>query len=98
MKEYWDSLTIGKKVKFIIVSILGLLVIIFSFQNWGAGELHLFSFKASVPITLLIFISMIIGYTISSLYNHKQKALKDKEIRDLKSRLKDCMTDQKDSL
>lgn len=98
MKEYWDSLTIGKKVKFIIVSILGLLVIIFSFQNWRAGELHLFSFKASVPITLLIFISMVIGYTISSLYSHKQKAIKDKEIRDLKSRLKDCMTDQKDSL
>lgn len=98
MKEYWNSLTASKKVKFIATLILGLFVVIFSFQNWRAGELHLFTLKMDVPITLLILISMIIGYTISSLYNFKKTALKDKEIRDLKSRLKDAMTDQKDSL
>lgn len=98
MKEYWDSLTAGKRMKLIVTSILCLLVIIFCVQNWEAGELHILNFKVNIPITLLIFISMFIGYTAATLSNVKKSVLKDKEIKELKSKLKDFMMDQKDSL
>lgn len=98
MKEYWESLTVGKRIKLIVTLILCLLVVIFCVQNWKAGELRIFNFEINIPITLLIFISMFIGYTIATLSHVKKSVLKDKEIKELKSKLKDFMTDQKDLL
>ena len=98
MKEYWDSLSNGKKAKLILTFILLLLVVIFAFQNWVTGELRLVFITIEIPITLLILISIFIGYTIALTFNYKKVTAKEKEIKQLKSKLKDYINDPKDSL
>jgi hypothetical protein len=46
----------------------------------------------------LIGISLFIGYSLALVYNHKKIIDKDQQIKELKSRLKDFMTDKKDML
>ncbi len=98
MKEYWDSLTTGKKAKLIFTFLLCVLVLVFAFQNWEAGQLRLVFYTIEIPITLLILISIFIGYSLGLIYMQKKVMNKEKEIKELKSKLKDFLTDQRDSL
>ncbi len=98
MSDYWKSLSNWKKIKLVISLICLVLIVIFSFQNWESGDLRLVFFSIRIPITLLIAISLFIGYTLAIVYNHKKISDKDQEIRELKSRIKDFMTDKKDFL
>jgi len=98
MLEYWVSLSNWKKIKLVISLICLILVVVFSFQNWEAGDLKLVFFSIRIPITLLIGISLFIGYSLALVYNHKKIIDKDQQIKELKSRLKDFMTDKKDML
>ena len=98
MKEYWESLSIGKKIKLVVTLILCLLVIIFAFQNWEYGELKLVFVNVQIPITLLISISLFIGYTAALLINYKKLNTKEKEIKELKGKIKEYMQDSHDSL
>ena len=98
MSDYWKSLSSWKKIKLVISLICLILVVVFSFQNWDSGDLKLVFFSIKIPITLLIAISLFIGYSLGVVYNHKKSIDKDQEIKELKSRLKDFMTDKKDLL
>ena len=80
MKEYWDKLTLGQKIKLISFAIIGLLIVIFALLNWKVYELNLIFGKVEVPVTILILISMFGGYAYAKVYGFMKSRSQDKEI------------------
>lgn len=87
MKEYWDKLTLGQKIKLISFAIIGLLIVIFALLNWKVYELNLIFGKVEVPLTILILISMFGGYAYAKVYGFMKSRSQDKEISYLKGEL-----------
>jgi uncharacterized integral membrane protein len=87
MKEYWNKLSFGQKVKLIFFAIVGLLVIIFAFLNWKVFNLNLIFGKIEVPVTILILVSMFGGYSYARVYGWMKGRKQDREISYLKGEL-----------
>lgn len=87
MKEYWSNLTTGQKIKYIISLIIVIFVVIFAVQNWARTEVNFVFFSINVPKTLLILISLVGGYGLSTLFDYRKFKKKDKEIKSLKNQL-----------
>ena len=89
MRDYWKTLTILKKIKFLISIILFIFMILFIFQNWKDEKINMLFFDMYVPLSLVIGISFFIGYSMSSLFNYKEINSKDKELKSLKDSIKE---------
>ncbi len=89
MREYWNTLSVLKKIKFALSMVLFVLVVLFAYQNWEVNNLNLLFFSVHIPLTLLISISIFIGYSISSFIDYKKVISKEKEIKSLKNRIKE---------
>ncbi len=87
MKEYWDKLSLGQKIKLIFFAIVGLLIIIFAFLNWKVYSLNLVFGKVEVPVTILVLISMFGGYGYARIYGWMKSRNQDREISYLKGEL-----------
>jgi lipopolysaccharide assembly protein A len=87
LEEYWKSLTVNGKIKFVAKIIVVILSILFAVFNWQTVELHLIFLKVNVPLTLLIVICVVIGLIISSIFDYRRFQQKDREIRRLKKEL-----------
>ena len=98
MKDYWNSISTGKKIRLIFILFLVLLGLIFAIRNWQSTEVILVFYKVELPLTLIITISGIIGYAISALFEFRKFMKKDKEIADLKEKIKNLMKDKGDRL
>jgi len=98
MKDYWNTLTVWKKIKLTFTFSLFVLIVIFSFQDWELMQMNLLFMHIQIPLTLLIFSSILIGYFIGIFLNYKKANEKEKEIKRLKIKITDLLKDQKDSL
>ncbi len=87
MKEFWDGLTKGQKIKYIVSTIAVIIGLIFAVMNWSSVEVHFILMRVDVPITLLIIFSMAAGYGLATLFDYKKFKGKNKEIKSLKSQL-----------
>lgn len=87
MKEYWQNLSTGRKVKLILTIVLSLCAIIFAARNWRETEVILVFFKVRMPLTLVIVISAVIGFAIASLFDYKKFKARDIEIKRLNNKL-----------
>lgn len=87
MKEYWNKLSLGEKVKLIFYAVVGLLILIFALLNWKVFNLNLIFGKVEVPVTILILISMFGGYAYAKIYGWMKSRTKDNEISYLKGEL-----------
>lgn len=83
MSEYWKVLTLWNKVKFIISIIIGILGVVFATLNWNDEEVHLLFLQTTMPLTLLILISVIVGYALAYLFNFQNSRKKEKELHHL---------------
>ncbi len=88
-REFWESLSFWKKIKLILIIIISVLLLVFSFQNWVIGELRLVFFRIKIPITLIIAVTFFIGYSLALVANFKNLNDKEKEIKKLKNKIKD---------
>lgn len=84
MKEYWQELSGWQKTVLVLKVIFIVLGILFVVQNWQKIEVSLVFAKVEVPVTLLMLISGILGYMLSSFFNFKKLRAKDKEIKGMK--------------
>ena len=87
MKEYWNELTAGQKIKHSISAIAGILVIIFAILNWESTEVHLLFTVVSIPKILLIIVSLAGGFGLATLFDYRKFRKKDREIKSLRSQL-----------
>lgn len=87
MKDYWKKLSFVEKVKLIFFAIVGLLILIFAFQNWQVYKLNLVFGKIEVRVTILILVSMFGGYAYARIYAALKSRKQDKEINYLKGEL-----------
>jgi uncharacterized integral membrane protein len=83
MSEYWKALSLWNKVKFTISIIIGILGVVFATLNWNDEEVHLLFFQTTMPLTLVIIISIIVGYAVAYVLNFQTSRKKEKEIQNL---------------
>ncbi len=95
MKEFWQNLTFGGKLKFVISVVLSILGAIFATLNWKVQEVHFIFFKKEMPLSLLIIFSICSGYGISFLLNMRAFRKKDRLIESLKNQLEEAKVAQK---
>lgn len=84
MKEYWQELSGWQKTVLVLKVIFIVLGILFVVQNWQKIEVSLVFAKIEVPVTVLMLISGILGYMLSSFFSFKKLRAKDKEIKGIK--------------
>ena len=89
MTEYWSSLSLLNKVKFVFSIILGIIGVVFATLNWKEQDVHLLFIQTKMPLTLLIIFSMVVGYAFSFVFSYKKFRAKDQEIEELKKELQD---------
>jgi uncharacterized integral membrane protein len=87
MTEYWNSLSLLNKVKFVLSIILGIMGVVFATLNWKVQDVHLLFVQTKMPLTLLIIFSMVVGYAFSFIFSYKKFRVKDQEIEELKKEL-----------
>jgi len=101
LKEFWNELSYQEKIKYIALTVAGLIVLLFAIFNWQSTVLHLIFGKVEVPLTILILVSMLGGYAFAGLSNFKKHRKKDKEIKSLKKKIQrgksSARTDKKES-
>ncbi len=89
MTEYWNSLSLLNKVKFVFSIILGIMGVVFATLNWKEQDVHLLFIQTKMPLTLLIIFSMVVGYAFSFIFSYKKFRAKDQEIEELKKELQE---------
>lgn len=87
MKEYWQNLSTGRKIKLIVTIVVSLCAIIFAARNWRETEVILVFLKVKMPLTLVIVISAAIGFAIASLFDYRKFKARDAEIKRLNNKL-----------
>ena len=71
MKDYWNSLSTGGKVKFIIYLIILIATVIFAIINWQKTSLNLVFVEVMIPKTILILIAMA-GFGLAKMSDMKK--------------------------
>lgn len=87
MNDYWKSLSTAQKFKYIISGIIGILVLVFAILNWESTKVHFIIGEIRISKTLLILLSLAGGFGLASIFDYRKFRKKNKEIKDLKSKL-----------
>lgn len=87
MKEYWNDLSLSRKIRLIFTILIGICAIIFAARNWKDTEVILVFLKIQMPLTLVIVLSSAIGFAIASLFDYRKFKVRDQEIIRLKKEL-----------
>ena len=87
MKEYWNNLSLSRKIRLIITILVGICAVIFAARNWKDTEVILVFLKIQMPLTLVIVLSSAIGFAIASLFDYRKFKVRDQEIIRLKKEL-----------
>ncbi len=93
MKEYWKNISTARKIRIILGITLGIIFIIFAVQNRDTVFFSMVFWKFHISLTLLILLSMVVGYLIASLFDYKKFKEKDKQIAELKLKIQTFLTD-----
>lgn len=87
MKEYWQDLSTGKKVKLVMTILLVIIALTFVVRNWQPTEVIFVFFRMHIPLTLIILISGAIGFAMASLFDYKKFRAHKEEIKALNTKL-----------
>ncbi len=98
MKEYWKNISTGRKIRLIAGVVLGVLLLIFAIQNRKAVVFSLVFTRFEISLTLLIILSMVVGYLIASLFDYRKFKRKDKQIEELRKKIEQYVGDRHNSL
>lgn len=98
MSKYldWSLMSLKDKVKFSTSIICVILFIAFAALNWNSQKIHFIFLKSRIPLTIAIFLSVVVGYLISFLFSYKKIMKKDFEIEILKEKIK--LIEKKDEI
>ena len=83
----WGKMSLKDKVKFTSSIICVILFIAFAALNWNSHEIHFIFLKSKIPLTVVIFLSVVVGYLISFLISYKKLMKKNFEIEMLKEKI-----------
>lgn len=88
MKEYWESLSFGGKVKFVSMSLAVLIVLLFTIFNWQDVKVSFVFFSVEMPLTAVILICIGAGYLLSTLLEYSKFKKRARERRLIKDQMK----------
>ena len=92
----WTKMSLKDKVKFSTSILCVILFFAFAALNWNSQEIHFIFLKSRIPLTIAIFLSVVVGYLISFLFSYKKIMKKDFEIEILKEKIK--LIEKKDEI
>ena len=92
----WSKMSLKDKVKFSVSIVCVILFIAFAALNWNSQEIHFIFLKSRIPLTIAIFLSVVVGYLISFLFSYKKLMKKDFEIEILKEKIE--LIEKKDEI
>lgn len=87
MKDYWNSLSVIGKTKLVVAILVGLLTLTFAIQNWKSVEVKHVIGSSTIPLTILILVSIAAGFLMATIFDYRKFKKKDAEIKDLKAKL-----------
>jgi uncharacterized integral membrane protein len=87
MLSYWKALSPWRKFKLVFSILIFIFVVVFAILNWQIVEIRFIFFKLNISVTLLIILCLVLGFIISSIFDHRKFRKKDKEILELKDQL-----------
>ncbi len=87
MKQFWISLPIKEKIKFIVSALAGIIGVIFATLNWNSTDVHLLIVNRSAPLSMIIIMSMLFGYAFGYLPRAARLRNKQRELEDLQKEL-----------
>lgn len=87
MKEYWNGLSSAEKTKYIIYTIISIVVLIFVIRNWQPTTFHIFFTKIQLPTTVLIFFSMLAGFGFAKFMSIRKTSELKKQINQLRDKV-----------
>lgn len=87
MKEYWNSLTVMGKTKLVLAILIGMFTMIFAIQNWKRVEVKHVIGSSSIPLTIVILLSIGAGFLMATIFDYRKFKKKDAEIKQLKAKL-----------
>jgi uncharacterized integral membrane protein len=83
MYDYWQKLSFGRKIRLCLFITLGILLMLFVVQNWIVIPIELVFFTVQIPVTLLILISLFIGFVFATFFDYKGIKERDRKINEL---------------
>lgn len=92
MSDYWDKLNNWQKAKLIFTLLVCIFIFVFAFVNWQRITVNFIFFNLNISMTLLIAISLCLGYLVSSVFesrHYNQKVAEIKELNAENARLKE---------
>lgn len=89
MSDYWERMSTWQKTKAIISVVVLVFIVIFSIINWESRQINFVFGRVNVPLTLIIVICLLVGYSLSSFNEYKYYNRKVKEVSDLEARVKE---------
>ncbi|WP_027419843.1 LapA family protein [Crocinitomix catalasitica] len=72
MKDYWNSMSAGGKIKVIIYLIILIATVIFAIINWQKTSLNLVFVEVMIPKTILVLIAMVAGFGLAKMSDMKK--------------------------
>lgn len=87
MKEYWNKLPLIEKFKFILSTLVGILVVIFATLNWKDAKIDFIFEEYTVKLSVAIILSVIAGYLISFIFSYRKQLTSEHEIEKLNAKI-----------
>ena len=87
MKQFWVSLPISEKVKFVVSIIAGIAGVVFATLNWNSTTVHVLVKETQAPLTVIIVFSMLIGYVFGYIPHQSKLRRKQRELEEIQNEL-----------
>lgn len=87
MKQFWISLPLKEKIKFVLSAFAGIIGVIFATLNWNSTGVHLLIVYRTAPLSMIIIISMLCGYAFGYIPRAARLRNKQRELEDLQKEL-----------
>lgn len=87
MKSYWNNLNLFGKIKLTITLLVGLVVLVFIFQNLEDVTLTFLSYNFKLPLSLILILIGVFGYVFARVTDIASLSKKNKEIKTLQQEI-----------
>ena len=90
MKQFWTSLPVKEKIKFVLSAMTGIAGVVFATLNWNETGVHLLFSYTYAPLSVIIILSMLIGYAFGYIPRATRLRSKERELEEMRKELDDC--------
>jgi uncharacterized integral membrane protein len=84
-----EKLSVWKKVKIVIATLLALFLVVLIVQNWAPIHINLIISEVNIPLPALLFFALLTGYLWGNFSSYKVIRKREREVRILQKKIID---------